>query len=129
MFQLRVEDYFASAHQLRDYRGKCENLHGHNWRVGIVVSGERLDSLGMLVDFAVLKKILKRNLDRLDHSFLNRIPPFDSINPTSENLAEHIFALLSGELPAGAEMTSVTVWESDRCAAVYRRDSPGAPDA
>ena len=119
MFRLRVDDSFAAAHQLRGYRGRCENLHGHNWRVELRVEGERLDDLGMLVDFGILKGILGRELERLDHSFLNDTPPFDRINPTSENLARHLFDAVGRELPDGVRVASVAVWESDRCAAAY----------
>ena len=119
MFYLQVEDDFASAHQLREYKGKCENLHGHNWRVMVRVKGETLDSLGMLLDFGILKKLLKQCLDRLDHRFLNETPPFDSINPTSENLARHLFGELGRELPDGIVVHDITVWESEKCAAIY----------
>ena len=91
MFRLQIEDSFAAAHQLRGYRGKCENLHGHNWRVRILVSVERLDGIGMLVDFGELKTILRRGLASLDHAFLNETPPFEKVNPTSENLARICF--------------------------------------
>ena len=119
MYYLQVEDDFASAHQLREYKGKCENLHGHNWRVLARVKGRTLDASGMLLDFGVLKKILKETLDRLDHKFLNDTPPFDRINPTSENLAKYLFGELSGLLPAGVSVHEITVWESEKCAATY----------
>ena len=119
MYYLQVEDDFASAHQLREYQGKCENLHGHNWRVLVRVKGEKLDTCGMLLDFGVLKKILKELLDSLDHRFLNDTPPFDTINPTSENLARYLFEQLGLLLPAGVAVHDVTVWESEKCAAMY----------
>lgn len=122
MYYLRVEDDFASAHQLREYRGKCENLHGHNWRVMIRVKGERLDATGMLMDFGILKKLLKQTLDTLDHKFLNETPPFDQVNPTSENIAEFLYDFLGRQLPDGVRMHDVTVWESEKCAAIYRCD-------
>ena len=119
MYYLQVEDDFASAHQLREYQGKCENLHGHNWRVLVRVKGERLDSCGMLIDFGILKKLVKTCLDRLDHRFLNETPPFDAINPTSENLAKYLFGELGRELPGGVAVHEITVWESEKCAATY----------
>lgn len=119
MYVLQVEGDFASAHQLREYRGKCENLHGHNWRVLAKVKGEKLDACGMLVDFGVLKKSVKEILETLDHRFLNETPPFDRINPTSENLAEYLFHELAHILPAGVVPHEVTVWESEKCAATY----------
>lgn len=119
MFRLRVEDGFAAAHQLRGYLGKCENLHGHNWRVRILASGERLDEIGMLMDFGELKALLRQSLAGLDHSLLNETAPFDLINPTSENLARHLFSVIQAGLPDGVNLDKVTVWESDGCAATY----------
>lgn len=122
MYYLRVEDDFASAHQLREYKGKCENLHGHNWRVLVRVKGERLDTTGMLMDFGDLKKLLKKVLDSLDHKFLNETPPFDTINPTSENIAAFLYEAMARELPETVCVHDVTVWESEKCAAIYRLD-------
>ncbi len=123
MHYLQVESDFASAHQLRGYKGKCENLHGHNWRVMARVRGDKLDALGMLMDFGDLKKLLKASMDYLDHKFLNELPPFDAVNPTSENLARFLYDELGRQLPAGVAMRDVTVWESATCAAIY--DGPG----
>ena len=119
MYYLQVEDDFAAAHQLRGYRGKCENLHGHNWRVRAKIKGERLDSAGMLVDFGELKRLVKECLDRLDHRFLNETAPFDAMNPTSENLAKHLFDELGSRLPDGLLVHEIVVWESEKCAAGY----------
>lgn len=119
MYCLQVEDDFASAHQLRGYKGKCENLHGHNWRVRVKVYGPRVGTDGMLIDFGALKRLLKECLDDLDHKFLNDVPPFDSLNPTSENLARHIFDRLASRLPEGVRMREAAVWESEKCAAAY----------
>lgn len=119
MYYLQVEDDFASAHQLREYQGKCENLHGHNWRVLVRVKGETLDKTGMLLDFGILKRIVKDSLDRLDHRFLNETPPFDTINPTSENLAKYLYVHLNTLLPDGVSVHEITVWESEKCAATY----------
>lgn len=119
MFYLQVEDDFAAAHQLREYKGRCENLHGHNWRVKARVKGPQLDACGMLVDFGILKRLLKECLDELDHRFLNEKPPFDTINPTSENLARHLYRELGSRLPNGVTVHDITVWESEKCAAIY----------
>jgi 6-pyruvoyltetrahydropterin/6-carboxytetrahydropterin synthase len=91
MFELMVESKFAAAHQLRGYKGKCERLHGHNWRVTVAVTAERLDEVGLAIDFHDLKKALRDVLDQLEHSFLNEIFPFTQINPSSENLAKWIY--------------------------------------
>ena len=122
MFYLQVESEFASAHQLREYEGKCENLHGHNWRVLARVRGERLDAAGMLMDFGILKKHLRDLAERLDHRFLNATPPFDVVNPTSENLAKHIFEELAKLLPSGVFPHAITVYESPTSAATYRAE-------
>lgn len=119
MYYLQVEDHFASAHQLREYQGKCENLHGHNWRVRVKVKGERLDSCGMLIDFGILKKMVAECMDRLDHRFLNETPPFDAINPTSENLARYLFEEIGRQLPDGVRPHEIIVWESEKSAATY----------
>ncbi|MDR0868107.1 MAG: 6-carboxytetrahydropterin synthase QueD [Planctomycetota bacterium] len=119
MFTLEVEDHFSAAHQLREYRGKCENLHGHNWRVKVAISGAELPSNGMLMDFGDLKRILAVELNLLDHQFLNQIPPFDRRNPTSESIAQYLFQRLAPQLPATVQMSAVTVWESEKCCAVY----------
>ncbi len=119
MYYLQVEEDFASAHQLRGYQGRCENLHGHNWRVLVKVKGRELDPIGMLVDFGDLKKILRELLSGLDHVFLNELPPFDRINPTSENLAAYLYETLAERLPEGVDVHEVTVWESARSAATY----------
>ena len=119
MYQLDVESDFAAAHQLREYRGQCENLHGHNWRVRLSVRGDTLDASGMLIDFAVLKHELRDACRALDHRFLNELPPFDRVNPTSENLARHLAEALAARLPAGVRVAAVRVWESDRASASY----------
>jgi 6-pyruvoyltetrahydropterin/6-carboxytetrahydropterin synthase len=121
-YELTVEEHFSSAHQLRGYMGKCENIHGHNWRVKMRVTGNSLDNIGLLVDFGILKKILKEVLSRIDHVSLNETPPFDRINPSSENLAEYICSevqpLISREFPS-VTVSSVTVWESQTSSCTF----------
>lgn len=121
MFRLTVTDSFASAHQLREYQGQCEKLHGHNWLVEVVIEGEELNSQGLLMDFKDLKKALKEILKELDHTFLNEHPYFKDRNPTSENLAFYIFCQLEKSLKTytGIRVKSVTVWESERAGATY----------
>ena len=120
MFILTIEDYFASAHQLRGYKGKCENIHGHNWRVILNVKGEVLNEIGLLIDFNDLKGILKSITGYLDHKNLNDIEPFTAINPSSENLAEFIAVRAQEEINrinSSIDVESVTIWEShtSRC--------------
>lgn len=122
MFEVCVEHTFAAAHALRNYHGRCENVHGHNYRVQVRVSGPELDESGMLVDFVELKRLLRGISDRLDHQFLNEIDPFQTVNPSAENIAKYLFDELSGNLRSenAAEVEEVTVWETDIQYARYR---------
>lgn len=123
MFEVSVDAAFAAAHSLRGYQGKCEDLHGHNYRVRLVVSGKELDKIGLLQDFTVLKRALRGIVDKLDHKHLNELPPFDKINPSAENLArfihEEMARQLAGQL-GEASLASVTIWETDTAAATYK---------
>ena len=120
MYELMVHAQFSSAHSLRGYQGKCEALHGHNWKVEIQITAETLDKLGMVIDFKVLKQNLHHIIQRLDHKHLNDIPPFDSLNPSSENIAFYIFQELKKSLtPERITLAKVTVWESDDSSASY----------
>ena len=116
MYRIKVEGNFSSAHSLRGYKGKCESLHGHNWKVEVEISGESLDKIGMLVDFKIVKKQLYRVLEKLDHSYLNKLAYFKKVNPTSENIAKYIYDRLQGK---GLSVKAVTVWESQNCCARY----------
>ena len=120
MYVLTVEDTFASAHQLRGYKGKCENIHGHNWKVVLSVKGRKLNDIGLLIDFNDMKTILKKITGYLDHKNINEISPFDTLNPSSELIAEFICNETAKELKKfgnDIEVESVTVWESgtSRC--------------
>ncbi|HNW29164.1 MAG TPA: 6-carboxytetrahydropterin synthase QueD [Spirochaetota bacterium] len=119
MFRLTVHDYFSSAHQLKGYRGKCEAVHGHNWRVEVTVQGEALNEIGLLMDFTDLKKLLKKTIDPMDHVMLNDIGGLRGENPSSEIIARYIYNQMKGGLPAGITMHSVTVWESENARALY----------
>jgi len=118
---LTVRDQFAASHQLKNYGGKCESLHGHNFGVVVKVRGDKLDpGLGVVMDFADIKRELKAVLADLDHRHLNEIPEFKESNPSSENLARHIFRRLKpGIEKHGADLKSVTVSESDTSSATY----------
>jgi 6-pyruvoyltetrahydropterin/6-carboxytetrahydropterin synthase len=123
MFEVSVEDSFAAAHNLRNYKGKCENLHGHNYKVRVVLRGPRLDDTGLLYDFVHLKQVMRSVLGGLDHKYLNETKPFDELNPSAENIAKHIFDETARQMNTtanGATLASVTVWESDLTAATYR---------
>ncbi|MEK6759151.1 MAG: 6-carboxytetrahydropterin synthase QueD [Deltaproteobacteria bacterium] len=121
MYELTVELQFSSAHSLRGYEGACENLHGHNWKVEVTVESAGLDNLGMVMDFKRIKSEAKKVIDALDHRFLNEVPPFDTINPTAENIAASIYAGIGTSLNGGGVRVSrVKVWESDTSAASYK---------
>jgi 6-pyruvoyltetrahydropterin/6-carboxytetrahydropterin synthase len=122
MFEVTIEESFAAGHALRNYRGKCENVHGHNYRCQVTVAGPEVDDNGLLVDFVELKKVVHSVLDRLDHQWLNEYPPFDKINPSAENIAKYIFdevRLGLGERN-GSKLGQVRLWETDTAYAVYR---------
>ena len=123
MFEVTIEESFAAGHALRNYRGKCENVHGHNYRCQVTVEGENVDDNGLLVDFVELKKVVHSVLDRLDHQWLNEYPPFDKINPSAENIARFIYDEVHTGLGerAGAHLAQVRLWETDTAFAVYRR--------
>ncbi len=123
LLEVSVDETFAAAHNLRGYRGKCENLHGHNYKVRVIVAGRELDSTGLLYDFAHLKQVIQSVIRSLDHQYLNELPPFDALNPSAENIARYIYEATSKGLqtaPNGAGIASITVWETDCCAATYR---------
>jgi len=123
MFEVSVDAAFAAAHRLRGYQGKCEELHGHNYRVRLVVAGNQLDQIGLLQDFTVLKRVLRGIVDKLDHKYLNELPPFDEMNPSAENLARFIHDEMARQLGGqmgGAALASVTVWETDTASATYK---------
>lgn len=116
MYSIRVESSFSSAHNLRGYKGKCEALHGHNWKVEAVVTSQGLDKTGMVVDFKLVKHQLNKILEKLDHAYLNKIPYFKTHNPTSEQIAGYVYGELKKKIPA---LSSVTVWENSTSSATY----------
>ena len=123
MFEVTVEQTFAAAHALRNYKGGCENLHGHNFKVQVVLAGERLDEAGLLVDFIDVKNLMGQVLARLDHQNLNETPPFDVKNPSAENIAEYICTEMTGGLvntPVPVRIREVKVWETEIQSATYR---------
>ncbi len=124
MYELMIETSFASAHQLRGYKGKCENLHGHNWRVQVYVSAQHLNSIDLAIDFHDLKRLAAEVVNQLDHKELNKIFPFTEINPSSENIAKWIFDSLKKRLIEykNVSLSAVTVWESDTASVTYTED-------
>jgi len=123
MYEVFVDETFAAAHNLRNYKGKCENLHGHNYKVRVTLTGPELDSTGLLYDFVHLKQVIQSVIRSLDHRYLNEMKPFDVLNPSAENVAKHIYDEATKQLhsaPNGAGISSITVWETDTSAAAYR---------
>jgi len=116
MYEIRVKASFSAAHNLRQYRGKCERLHGHNWNIEANFAYKSLGKDGMAVDFKEAKGILHDILDELDHSYLNESRSFKKVNPTSENIARFIFGRVKEK---NKNIRSVAVWENDSACAVY----------
>ncbi|WP_024329676.1 6-carboxytetrahydropterin synthase QueD [Thioalkalivibrio sp. ALR17-21] len=122
-YTLRVLTDFASAHTLRDYPGQCANMHGHNWKVEAEVEAETLDDTGMAVDFKVVKSAAREIAGQLDHRYLNDVPPFDTVNPTAENIARWFFRELAERLNRpGLRVSALTLWETDRACVRYTED-------
>lgn len=122
MFTIKVIRNFSAAHFLRNYRGKCENLHGHNWKVEAEVICSGLNRIGIGIDFKLLKAEIDKILKKLDHSLLNNIGPFKKENPSAENIAKYIFEELAEKLKKQAKIKQVTVWESDNASASYSEE-------
>ena len=123
MFEVSVEDTFAAGHALRGYRGKCENPHGHNYKVQITLSGESLDNIGLLYDFKDLKAAMGEVVDRLDHQYLNDIAPFNEQNPSAENMARYFYQECTAKLKTATggrvHVKQVKIWETDTTTATY----------
>ena len=123
MFEVTVEAGFSSGHYLRNYQGKCENPHGHNYKVRVTLAGAELDDAGMLLDFKLLKHVMRPVIDRFDHQMINDLEPFTVLNPSAENLARYFYQQTNVQL---SEMTSgrvrvkdCTIWETDTTTATY----------
>jgi len=124
MFEISVDYTFAAGHALREYKGKCENLHGHNYKVRVTLAGDKLNAAGLLMDFLDLRAAIKGLVAKLDHHFLNDIPPFDQLNPSAENLAKYICEGIEPQARnQGLQVHGVTVWETDTTSATYRPKS------
>jgi len=121
MYKLKVVTSFAAAHNLNNYQGECENLHGHNWRVEVSVTAKDLDKAGLCIDFKILKAETKELLNTLDHKYLNELDCFKGDSPSSENISRYVYKELSSKLNDGnVKVDMITVWESDfACASYY----------
>ncbi|CAB5089785.1 6-carboxy-5,6,7,8-tetrahydropterin synthase (EC [Olavius algarvensis associated proteobacterium Delta 3] len=120
MFKLKVTTHFAAAHQLKMVSDKCENMHGHNWKIEVTISGHQLNDAGVLIDFGDLKRHVSGIMDTLDHKFLNELDVFSDGNPSSENIALYIAESLNGRISDnGIQVDRVTAWESEDACATY----------
>jgi 6-pyruvoyltetrahydropterin/6-carboxytetrahydropterin synthase len=120
MYELKIVTQFGAAHRIRDIGGKCEDLHGHNWKIEVYVMGEELGKDGLVIDFKVVKEAAKEIIDRLDHKFLNELEEFEDINPSSENIARLIYEDLAHKLDNDKiKVSRVAAWESDSACATY----------
>jgi 6-pyruvoyltetrahydropterin/6-carboxytetrahydropterin synthase len=124
MYKIQVEGKFESAHRLKEYKGKCENLHGHNWKVRVTCGSHDLDEIGIVYDFRKLKDDLKEITSQLDHVYLNDLEILDGINPTSENIAKFIYDAMKQKLAAvqRIKMQEVALWETDGSCALYSEE-------
>ncbi len=123
MYEVTVEDTFAAGHYLRNYKGKCENPHGHNYKIRVTLAGKELDQAGLLLDFKELKSVMKHVIDYLDHQMINELKPFTEINPSAENLSKYFFdetnSRLKDRTNGRVHVKSVTVFETDTSIATY----------
>ena len=123
MFEVTVEDTFAAGHYLRNYKGKCENPHGHNYRVCVTLAGRDLDKAGLLLDFKDVRHVMKPVIDRLDHQMINDVEPFTTLNPSAENLAKYFYdetnARLQTHTGGRVSVKTVKIFETDETTATY----------
>ena len=121
MYTLTTMVEFSSAHTLVGHSGPCKKMHGHNWKVEVEITGEKLDKIGMVVDFKEIRKATNLVVDELDHEFLNNLEPFSEDNPTAENIARYIFSKLSEEFSnKNVKVNSIKLWETDKSAVSYK---------
>jgi 6-pyruvoyltetrahydropterin/6-carboxytetrahydropterin synthase len=123
MYEIKIITSFSAAHRLENFYGKCEALHGHNWKVEVFLTGEKLDETGLLLDFGAVKARTRELLEEIDHKYLNELPAFSHQNPSSENLASYLFQRLAAVLNRdGVKVSRINVWESDTSCASYYQD-------
>ena len=123
MYEVSVDETFAAAHNLREYHGKCEDLHGHNYKVRVTLAGAALDEAGLLLDFKLLKHVLRPIVERIDHRMLNDLEPFTALNPSAENIAKYFYDQTNEQLAAMTEgrvrVKDCSIWETDTTTATY----------
>lgn len=122
-WQIGIKLHFDSAHQLRNYEGKCARLHGHRWELELLVEASKLDSVGMAYDFTKLKQLIRKDLEIFDHGNLNQIPPFDNINPTAENIAKFFFERYAQMIAnEKCSLKHVKIWETPTAFAIFSKE-------
>ncbi len=122
-YTLKIIADFASAHTLRDYPGACSRMHGHNWKIEAEVIATQLNNVGMGIDFKEIKTAAREIASRLDHRYLNDVPPFDTLNPTAENIAAWFFAEMEKSITTpGVTVSAITLWETERACVRYTRN-------
>jgi len=123
MFEVTVEDSFAAGHYLRNYKGKCENPHGHNYKIQVTLAGNDLDKAGLLIDFKDVRQVMRHVIERLDHRMINDLEPFTALNPSAENLAKYFYDETNGRVRSTTGgrvwVTRVKVFETDTTTATY----------
>lgn len=123
MYEVTVQDTFAAGHYLRNYKGKCENPHGHNYRVVVTLQGRELDKAGLLLDFKDVKCVMKHTIEYLDHTMINDVEPFTELNPSAENMAKFFYDRTNERLRETTDgrvsVKQVTIWETDTSEATY----------
>jgi 6-pyruvoyltetrahydropterin/6-carboxytetrahydropterin synthase len=123
-YTLKVLTDFASAHTLKNYPGACSRMHGHNWKVELEIEASQLNEIGIAIDFKDMKKAANSVCDRLDHQYLNDIPPFNKINPTAENIAAYLYAEIGALINTDSvKVCAVTLWETDRACVRYTEEN------
>src|SRR5436309_10794426 len=123
MFEVTVEDSFAAGHYLRNYKGKCEKPHGHNYKIRVTLAGKELDKAGLLLDFKDLREVMRHVIDRLDHQMINEVEPFIELNPSAENLAKYFYDEDNGRLKSvtggRVQVKDVSIFETDNTTSKY----------
>ncbi|NOX88703.1 MAG: 6-carboxytetrahydropterin synthase QueD [Calditrichaeota bacterium] len=119
MYKLAIETMISASHFLSDYRGPCQRIHGHNWKIQVEITGDQLNKTGMVIDFKDLSDLTWSVVGKYDHQSLNELPPFDRMNPTAENMARYFFKEIDKILPAGVKMRAIRLWETDKYMVEY----------
>ena len=119
MYKLTSLSSLSAAHYLRDYKGTCQRIHGHNWKIEITIESDRMNGLGMVMDFKEIKELTWQAVGRFDHQVFNDIAPFDKLNPTAENISKHFYQEIAKLLPEGIKLSNVKLWETEKYCIEY----------